>query len=279
MLPPITLTEQVVEALTTQTRALAMELKVVGLMNVQYAIKDDVIYVLEVNPRASRTVPFVSKAINVPLANIATRVIMGHTLDELGFTKEVRIDHFAVKQAVFPFVRFPGGDAVLGPEMKSTGEVMGIDSTFGLAFAKSQQGAGHVLPLEGRVFVSVRDRDKRDIIFIAKKLVDLGFELFATEGTAAALAHNDVPVAGLQRISVGRPNVLDLIKNKEIKLVINTVSGKHPREDEVYIRNQAIANAIPLISTVAAARAVVNGIEALKKRGISVKTLQEYGQR
>jgi carbamoyl-phosphate synthase large subunit len=162
--------------------------------------------------------------------------------------------------------------------MKSTGEVMGIDSSFGLAFAKGQQGAGHVLPLSGKVFVSVRDRDKRDIIFIAKKLEDLGFELVATEGTAAALARNDVKVSRLQRISVGRPNVLDLIKNKEIKLIINTVSGKHPRKDEVYIRNQAIANSIPLITTVAAAGAVVNGIEALKKRGISVKSLQEYGQ-
>jgi len=278
VMPPITLTEQVVEKLTEQTKALAMELEVVGLMNVQYAIKDDVIYVLEVNPRASRTVPFVAKATNVPLANIATRVMLGHSLEELGFTEEVTIDHFVVKQAVFPFVRFPGVDAVLGPEMRSTGEVMGIDSTFGMAFAKAQQGAGHVLPLEGKVFVSVRDRDKRDIIFMAKKLVDLGFELCATGGTAAALARNDVPVEEFQRISVGRPNVVDLIKNKEIRLIINTVSGKHPREDEVYIRNQAIANAIPLISTVSAAGAVVNGIEALKKRGIAVKSLQEYAR-
>ena len=278
VMPPITLTDRQVEALSEHTRAMARELHVVGLMNVQFVIKDDVIYVLEVNPRASRTIPFVSKAINVPLANIATKVMLGHTLEELGFTREVQIKHFAVKQSVFPFIRFPGVDAVLGPEMKSTGEVMGIDSSFGLAFAKGQQGAGHVLPLSGKVFVSVRDRDKRDIIFIAKKLEDLGFELVATEGTAAALARNDVKVSCLQRISVGRPNVLDLIKNKEIKLIINTVSGKHPRKDEVYIRNQAIANSIPLITTVAAAGAVVNGIEALKKRGISVKSLQEYGQ-
>jgi carbamoyl-phosphate synthase large subunit len=248
-------------------------------MNVQYAIKGDTIYVLEVNPRASRTVPFVSKAIGVPLANIATKVMLGHTLEELGFTKEVRIDHVAVKQSVFPFVRFPGVDAVLGPEMKSTGEVMGIDSSFGLAFAKSMQGAGHALPLSGTVFVSVRNSDKREIIFIAKKLEDLGFDLVATEGTAAALARNDVKVRTLQRISIGRPNVVDLIKNKEVKLVINTVSGKNPRKDEVYIRNQAIANNIPLITTVSAAAAVVNGIEALRKRGISVKSLQEYGQR
>jgi len=278
-IPPTTLTEPVVQKLAEQTKALAMELEVKGLMNVQYAIKDETIYVLEVNPRASRTIPFVSKAIGVPLANIATKVMLGFTLEELGFTKEVEIDHIAVKQAVFPFVRFPGVDAVLGPEMKSTGEVMGIDSSFGLAYAKSQQGAGHTLPLEGTVFVSVRNSDKRDIIFIAKKLEDLGFDLVATKGTAAALRRNGVSVRTLQRISVGRPNVLDLIKNKEVKLVINTVSGKNPRQDEVYIRNQAIANRIPLISTVSGAAAFVNGIEALKKSGIAVQSLQEYGQR
>jgi len=164
-------------------------------------------------------------------------------------------------------------------EQTKAGEVMGIDTTFGLAFAKAQLGAGHVLPLEGKVFVSVRDGDKRDIIFIAKRLVDMGFELVATAGTAAALAHNDVPVLVLRRISVGRPNVVDLIKNKQIKLIINTVSGKHPRQDEITIRNEAIANAIPLISTVSAAAAVVNGIEALKKRGIAVRSLQEFGRR
>jgi carbamoyl-phosphate synthase large subunit len=279
VIPPITLTDEMVERLKGESRALAMELGVKGLMNVQYAIKGDTIYVLEVNPRASRTVPFVAKAIGVPLASIATKVMLGRTLEELGFTREVEIDHFAVKQAVFPFVRFPGVDAVLGPEMKSTGEVMGIDSSFGLAYAKSQLGAGHILPLEGTVFISVHNADKRDIIFIAKKLEDLGFDIVATEGTAAALARNDVKVRKLQRISVGRPNVLDLMKNKEVKLLINTVSGKTPRKDEIYIRNQALANGIPLITTVAAAGAFVNGIEALKKKGISVKPLQDYVQR
>ena len=278
VIPPFTLTDQTLERLREQTRALAMELEVKGLMNIQYAIRGDTIYLLEVNPRASRTVPLVSKAIGVPLAGIATKIMLGKTLEELGFTKEVAIDHVAVKAAVFPFVRFPGVDAVLGPEMKSTGEVMGIDASFGLAFAKSQQGAGHTLPLSGTVFISVRNNDKRDIIFIAKKLEDLGFNLVATEGTAAALAHNDVKVSVLRRISVGRPNVLDLMKNKEVRLVINTVSGKKPREDEITIRTHAIANNIPLISTVSAAAAFVNGIEALKRRGISVKPLQDYGQ-
>jgi len=276
VMPPITLADSILERIAQQTRLMAMELGVKGLMNVQYAVKGDAIYVLEVNPRASRTVPFVSKAIGVPLANIATKVMMGKTLEELGFTSEVSIRHFAVKQSVFPFVRFPGVDAVLGPEMKSTGEVMGIDSSFGLAFAKSQLGAGQALPLEGTVFISVCNNDKRDVILVAKKLEDLGFKLVATEGTADALAKNDVEVGKLRKISVGRPNVLDLIKNKEVKLIINTVSGKNPRKDEIYIRNQAIASNIPLVSTISAARAVVNGIEALKKRGISVKTLQEY---
>jgi len=276
-LPPTTLTGPQVAELTRQTKALAKEIGVVGLMNVQYAIKDDVIYILEVNPRASRTVPFVSKAIGVPLANIATKVMLGYSLEELGFTEEIHVEHVSVKQAVFPFVRFPGVDAVLGPEMRSTGEVMGVDSSFGMAFAKSQQGAGHVLPMEGSVFVSVRNSDKREVIFIAKKLEDLGFDLVATEGTADALRRNDVRVRTLQRISVGRPNVLDLIKNKEVKLIINTVSGKTPRKDEVNIRTQAIANSIPLISTLSAAGAFVNGIAALKKQGIDVKSLQEYG--
>ena len=275
-LPPITLTEDQVQEIMRQTRALAKELNVVGLMNVQYAVRGDTIYVLEVNPRASRTVPFVSKAIGVPLASLATKVMLGQSLEELGFTEEIVPKHVAVKAPVFPFARFPGVDAVLGPEMKSTGEVMGLDTSFGMAFAKSQQGAGQTLPMDGTVFISVRNADKRDIIFIAKKLEDLGFNLVATEGTAAALAHNDVAVTPLRKISVGRPNVLDLMKNEEICLVINTVSGKNPRRDEIHIRTHAIANNIPLISTLSAAAAFVNGIEALKKRGISVKPLQDY---
>ena len=278
VMPPITLTDPIIQRIVEHTKALAMGLQVKGLMNVQYAVRDDTIYVFEVNPRASRTVPFVSKAINVPLANIATKVMLGHTLEQIGFTKEVVPRHVAVKQSVFPFVRFPGVDAVLGPEMKSTGEVMGLDASFGVACAKSLQGAGHKLPTSGTVFLSVRNADKRDIILLAKKLEDLGFDLVATEGTAAALARNDVTVRSLQRVSIGRPNLLDLIKNKDVKLIINTVSGKTPRKDEITIRTQAIANGIPLISTMAAAAAFVQGIEALIKKGISVKSLQEYGQ-
>ena len=278
VLPPTTLTKPIIDRLKDYTKAMAMALEVKGLMNVQYAVRGDSIYVFEVNPRASRTVPFVSKAIGVPLANIATKVMLGLTLEELGFTEQVEPKHVAVKQSVFPFVRFPGVDAVLGPEMKSTGEVMGIDASFGVACAKGLLGAGHVIPMSGTVFISVRNSDKREIIFIAKKLEDLGFDLVATEGTAAALARHDVKVRSLQRISVGRPNLLDLMKNRQVRLVINTVSGKNPRKDEITIRTQAIANGIPLISTVSAAAAFVNGIEALKKKGLSVKSLQERGQ-
>ena len=277
VLPPITLTTPVIEELKRQTRLMALELGVRGLMNVQFAIREETIYVLEVNPRASRTVPVVSKAIGVPLANIATKVMLGHSLEELNFTREVEPQHVAVKQSVFPFVRFPGVDAVLGPEMRSTGEVLGLDTSFGLAYAKSHQGAGNNLPLSGTVFISVRNPDKRDIIFIAKRLEDMGFDIVATEGTAATLARNGVRARMLQKISVGRPNVVDLIKNKEIKLIINTVSGKNPRKDEVYIRTMAIANAIPLITTVSGAAAVVQAIGALRSSGLDVRTLQEFG--
>jgi carbamoyl-phosphate synthase large subunit len=278
VMPPITLTEPVVQALAEQTKLIARELKVVGLMNVQFAIREDTIHVLEVNPGASRTVPFVSRAIGVPLANIATKVMLGHTLADLGLAREVAIGHVAVRQSVFPFVRFPGVDAVLGPEMRSTGEVMGMDTTFGMAYAKGQQGAGNPLPLAGTIFVSVRNADKRELIFIAKKLDDLGFDLVGTEGTANTLARNGVRVRKLQKVSFGRPNVLDMIKNKELKVIINTVSGKNPRRDEVLIRTHAIVNGIPLIGNIHAAAAFVQGIEALAKGGLSVKSLQEYGQ-
>jgi len=248
-------------------------------MNVQYAVKDDVVYTLEVNPRASRTVPFVSKATGVPLVNIAAKVMLGMTLKELNFTREVEVEHTAVKEAVFPFSRFPGVDALLGPEMKSTGEVMGINDTFGMAFLKSQQGAGQILPQKGTVFISLRSKDKRPMIFLAKKLVDLGFSLVGTKGTAKALARNDIPIAQVLKVSQGRPNVVDMMKNGEIDLIINTPGGKGTKPDGLAIRSNAVALKVPLITTVAGAYAAVNGIEALRKKGIQVKTIQEYGLR
>jgi carbamoyl-phosphate synthase large subunit len=279
VLPPYTLGDEIISQIKEQTYALARELNVKGLMNVQYAVKDDVVYTLEVNPRASRTVPFVSKATGVPLVNIAAKVMMGMTLKELNFTKEVEVEHTAVKEAVFPFSRFPGVDAILGPEMKSTGEVMGINDTFGVAFLKSQQGAGQILPMKGTVFISLRSKDKRPMIFLAKKLVDLGFNLVGTKGTAKALARNDIPITQVLKVSQGRPNVVDMMKNGEIDLIINTPGGKGTKPDGLAIRSNAVALKVPLITTVAGAYAAVNGIEALKKKGIQVKTIQEYGLR
>jgi len=279
VIPPYTLDDETIQLLKDQTYALARELNVKGLMNVQYAIKDDVLYTLEVNPRASRTVPFVAKATGVPLVNIATKVMLGMTLKELNFTKEVEIEHTAVKEAVFPFARFPGVDAVLGPEMKSTGEVMGIDENFGMAYLKSQEASGQILPQKGTVFISLRNKDKRPMIFLAKKLVDLGFQVVATKGTARALGKNDIPVSEVLRVSQGRPNVVDMMKNGEIHLIMNTPGGKGTKTDGLAIRSQAVALKIPLITTVAGAYAAVNGIEAIRRRGLQVKSIQEYGLR
>jgi carbamoyl-phosphate synthase large subunit len=273
--PPYSLSDDLIEGLKGNTYALAKELQVVGLMNIQYAIKNDDIYVLEVNPRASRTVPFISKATGVPWAKVAAKVMAGKKLHELGIHEEVEIHHMAVKESVFPFNRFYGVDTILGPEMKSTGEVMGIDMDFGMAFAKSQIGAGVNIPLKGKVFISVMNKDKRSIVFLAKKLADLGFEIVATKGTAKVLVNNRIPVQTVFKMGEGRPDIVDQIKNGQIHLVINTPSGKKPKADEVAIRSQSVAHNIPCITTLSGAEAVVNAIESLK-RGMSVKSIQEY---
>ncbi len=277
--PPYSLEDELIERIKQNTYALARELHVIGLMNIQYAIKNDIIYVLEVNPRASRTVPFISKATGVPWAKVAAKVMAGKTLAELGITKEIEVRHIAVKESVFPFNRFYGVDTVLGPEMKSTGEVMGIDMDFGLAFAKSQMAAGVSIPLKGRVFISVMNKDKRHIVFIAKKLTDLGFEVMATKGTAKVLANNGIPVQTVFKVGEGRPDIVDRIKNGEIHLVINTPSGKKPKADKVTIRSESVAHGIPCITTLSGASAAVNGIESLLKRRISVNSIQEYHQK
>jgi carbamoyl-phosphate synthase large subunit len=276
VLPAYTLTEEVVQRIRENTKKLALELKVKGLLNIQFAIRHNVVYVLEVNPRASRTIPFVSKAIGVPLAKLATKVMLGKSLKDLGFTEEKRPQHISVKESVFPFIRFPGVDPILCPEMRSTGEVMGIDKTFGLAFAKSQIGAGQNLPIKGNVFISVKNEDKRKVIFIAKKLADLGFKLLATRGTAYALSQNDLEVELVPKLYEGRPHVVDKIKSGEIHLVINTPAGKATKVDETGIRSTAILYNIPLVTTISGAEATVNGIEALIKRQLEVKSLQEY---
>ena len=277
VIPPHTLGEDTIEVIRKNTYSLAKELNVKGLLNIQYAVKNNVVYVLEVNPRASRTIPFISKAIGVPLAKLATKVMLGKTLEELGFTKEKRVCHVAVKESVFPFIRFPGVDAILGPEMKSTGEVMGIDSTFGAAYAKSQIAAGQKLPKKGTVFISVKNQDKRAIILIAKKLVDLGFRIVATSGTAGVLNKNDIKAKVLPKLHEGRPNIIDLVKDGKVELMINTPAGKATKEDETKIRSNAILYGVSLITTIAGAEATVNGIENLiKRKKISVKSLQEY---
>lgn len=279
VLPPFSLKKSLINEIKECTRKLAKELKVIGLMNVQYAIKNNEIYILEVNPRASRTIPFISKSIGIPLAKLATKVMVGKSLKELGFTKDKTPKHVSVKESVFPFARFPGVDIILGPEMKSTGEVMGIDYDFGNAFIKSQIAAGQILPKKGKVFISVKDRDKSKIIETAKKLQKLGFKLVATEGTALSLKESGIKVKRVFKLHEGRPHIVDLIKSDEIDLVINTPSGKGPKEDEVKIRTSALLHKIPVITTVPGAVASVSGIEALKKGKLKIKALQDYNKK
>jgi len=276
VLPPHALSAKVIDTIREYTHAMARELKVVGLMNVQYAVKGETVYVLEVNPRASRTVPFVSKAIGVPLAKLAAKVMAGRKLTELGFTKEIWPRYWTVKESVFPFSRFHGQDILLSPEMRSTGEVMGLDADLGIAYAKSQMAANSPLPLSGKVFISVSDAHKRDVAAIAKQFVDLGFEIVSTSGTATVLEKAGLKVQRIFKLQEGRPNALDLLKNREIQLVINTPSGQVPRADEVKIRTTAVYTNTPIMTTLGGASAAALGIAALKKSGYGVKTLQEY---
>jgi carbamoyl-phosphate synthase large subunit len=276
VLPPHALPQSVIATIRQYTHAMARELKVIGLMNVQYAVKDAVVYVLEVNPRASRTVPFVSKAIGVPLAKLAAKVMAGKTLKELGFTEEIWPKYWAIKESVFPFNRFHGQDILLSPEMRSTGEVMGLDADRGIAYAKSQMAAGAPLPLQGKVFISVSDADKKTVAEVARAFVDLGFELVATGGTATVLEQAGLKVLRIFKLQEGRPNALDFLKNRELQLVINTPSGATPRADEVKIRTTAVYTNTPIMTTMGSARAAARGIAALKRSGYAVKTLQEY---
>jgi carbamoyl-phosphate synthase large subunit len=275
-LPPFSLPPDIIRELDRQTRTLALELGVVGLMNIQFAVKEGRIYVLEVNPRASRTIPFVSKAIGVPLAKLAARVMAGKTLVELGFTKETRTKHIAVKEAVFPFAKFPGVDTLLGPEMKSTGEVMGIDSDFGMSFAKSQMAAGNPLPVSGRVFLSVKDGDKAGLLEVAQGLEKAGFSIVATRGTAEHLRKRGITVETVNKVTEGRPHIVDQITDMKIDLVINTVYGAEAQKDSYTIRRTTLVKGIPYFTTLSAAKAAVRGISAIKTRPLQVKSIQEY---
>ena len=275
-LPPYSLDAKVIEDIRSQAISLAKELNVVGLMNVQFAVKGNDVYILEVNPRASRTVPFVSKAIGRPLAKLASKIMLGRTLKELEFTTEVIPQHISVKESVFPFIKFPGVDTILGPEMKSTGEVMGIDENFGKAFAKAQIAAGTKLPLKGKVFISVRNEDKRDIVPVAKQLKDRGFEIVATSGTAKYLKENDIDAEFVYKVGEGRPHIVDRIKSGDIAMVINTSFGAKTVADSYSIRRSALVYNVPYFTTVSGAKAATQGIISLIKEGLQVRPIQEY---
>jgi carbamoyl-phosphate synthase large subunit len=276
VMPPHTLSPAMLDTVRAATHALARELKVIGLMNVQFAIKDQQLYVLEVNPRASRTVPFVAKAIGVPMAKLAAKVMTGLKLKDLGFTREHVPRHWCVKEAVFPFVRFPGATIVLGPEMRSTGEVMGLDEDLGVAFAKAQAAAKPGLPTSGNVFLSVKDADKPRAVALARQLEELGFSLYSTGGTAKVLTEAGLKVAKLAKIEEGRPTAVDLIKNGQIQLVINTPAGMIPRKDENKIRSAAYAHSVCIMTTLTGAQAAVEGIKALRSKRVGVKPIQQY---
>jgi len=275
-LPPYSISEDLVAEIRRQTVLMALELKVKGLMNVQYAIKDGDIYILEVNPRASRTSPFVSKATGRPLAKIAARIMAGKTLKELNVSGDIVPKHISVKESVFPFVKFPGVDTLLGPEMKSTGEVMGIGDTFAEAFAKAQMGANVKLPLSGNAFISVRDADKKHVVTAAEKLYKAGFGIIATGGTATYLAENGIPVKRINKVLEGRPHIVDAIKNGEVSLVVNTTQGAQAVADSFSIRREALMHNIAYYTTVSGAKAVVDSIVSMKEQDLTVKALQDY---
>ena len=280
-LPPFTLSSLVLDEIERQTKVLAKALKVVGLMNIQFAVKDDDLYIIEVNPRASRTVPFVAKATGVPLAKIAARLTVNELLSDFGLgesgvSKATKSSHLAIKEAVFPFARFPGVDTILGPEMKSTGEVMGLDKDFGHAFAKSQLASGLKIPISGNVFISVRDRDKPNALVLAKSLTELGFNIVATRGTAKALEKNDIPVKIVNKVLEGRPHIVDSMTNEEIDLVINTTEGNQSKADSYSLRRTALTKNIPYYTTIAGANAILLAIRSMISGGLEVTPLQAY---
>ncbi|MGB3613184.1 MAG: carbamoyl-phosphate synthase large subunit, partial [Elainellaceae cyanobacterium] len=275
-IPTTSLTREALDTIRAWTIQLAQALNVVGLMNIQFAVQGSSVYILEANPRASRTVPFVSKAIGVPLAKMAVRVMAGQSLQELGFTQEVIPEHMAVKEAVFPFEKFAGTDTLLGPEMRSTGEVMGIDTEFGTAFAKAELAASQKLPLSGTVFVSMNDRNKEAVVPVVKELIDLGFTIVATSGTQVVLEEHDLPVAPVLKVHEGRPNIVDEMKNGQIQLVLNTPIGAKAQVDDRLIRRTALVYKIPTITTIAGAKAATAAIRSLQSQPLGVKALQDY---
>jgi carbamoyl-phosphate synthase large subunit len=281
VIPPHTLSPETIATLKKHTKNLALALKVKGLINIQFAVRDNIVYILEANPRASRTVPYVSKATGIPLAKLAAKIMVGKKLEQLLPKKYIKeglpeLKFVSVKEVVLPWTRFSNVDTVLGPEMKSTGEVMGIDSDFGRAFAKAELAAGSVLPRSGSVLVSLGPRGKMEALPIIKDLINMGFQIVATKHTAEFLREYELQVAEVNKISEGRPNVVDIIKNRQVSLVINTPSGKTSRADGYHIRRNAVIYNVPIVTTLAAARATVEGIKAQKSKDWSVQSLQEY---
>ncbi|HPO70908.1 MAG TPA: carbamoyl-phosphate synthase large subunit, partial [Anaerohalosphaeraceae bacterium] len=275
-LPPMSLAPSIISQIKRQTKQLALALNVRGLINIQFAVKDNAVYILEVNPRASRTIPFVSKAIGVPLAKLAAKVMAGMTLQQLGFTREVVRPHYSVKEAVFPFLKFPGADVILGPEMLSTGEVMGLSSDFGMAYAKSQIAAGTNLPMRGTVFISVRDQDKPRAVEVARKLHALGFKILATRGTCITLIEHNIPSEFVLKVVEGRPNIVDMMIDGKVDLIINTTVGEQTIRDSYSIRRTALDRQIPYATTIRGAAAMAQAIETLQKRRMQVKPIQLY---
>jgi carbamoyl-phosphate synthase large subunit len=275
VIPPISIPKKHIETINEYTQKIALEIGVVGLLNVQYAIANDVVYVLEANPRASRTVPIVSKVCNIPMARIATQIMLGKSIHDLGLTQRL-IPHYGVKEAVFPFTMFPEVDPLLGPEMRSTGEVLGMDNSFGRAYYKALEAAQQRLPLSGTVLITVSDKDKNEVINIAKRFEQLGFAIRATRGTCTFLTQHGIQATPIDKIHEGRPNIADAIKNRQIHLVINTPSGKLSKHEDAYIRQAAIKHKIPYITTIAAAVAAARGIEAFRRQQSDVKSLQNY---
>jgi carbamoyl-phosphate synthase large subunit len=276
VLPPYMVKPEHLNTMRKYTRLLAKTLEVRGLMNIQFAIKDDLVYVLEVNPRASRTVPFVSKATGVPLAKIAARVMTGRRLSDFDLPDELTVNNFFIKEPVFPFNKFPGVDPVLGPEMRSTGEVMGMAESFGLAFAKAQMGANAGLPLQGTAFISVNDNDKKNAVRVAKRLHELGFRIIATRGTASFLIESGIPCDRVYKVNEGRPNVVDLIKSDEVDLIVNTPLGRASFYDERAIRRAAMQYNVVTFTTLTGATAAASAIAALRQERMSVISLQEH---
>ncbi|MDP2844991.1 MAG: ATP-grasp domain-containing protein, partial [Candidatus Methanoperedens sp.] len=276
VIPPQSLKPEILAIVRDYVKKIALALHVVGIVNIQMATKNGVVYVLEANPRSSRTIPFVSKAVGLPLAKIAAKVMAGHTLKELGYTGDVTPKHVSVKEVLLPFDKLPGADPVLGPEMKSTGEVMGIDYDFGRAFFKAEWAADNILPLSGTVFMSIRDDDKPLIVRVAKKMQDAGLRLLGTRGTAKFLENNGIKMEVINKVSEGAPNIVDLIHKKEVNLIINTPISKQTVKDGYHIRRAAVDFRVPYITTIQAALAAADAIEAMKNGEITIKSLGEY---